>query len=199
VFCSDARATPYVVAVVPEVQEKSESFIDNFPFVEIPIPSSRQSVKPVISVIGFHWPVKTGKEKSCSTTGLLAIPLPLPNSCHPKPSVEAGKANVSSKCREARWLGPDLVPSSRILETREIIDDQNKQGLSPQKVKSEEEDDQECIDLNDEHDEDEVQDHETNHADRYLTEERDFEKHRLKEIESALRSLDGCSMRAFTP
>jgi hypothetical protein len=47
-----------------------------------------------------------------------------------------------------------------------MIDDQNKRGLSPQKVKSEEEDNQECIDLNDEDDEDEAQDHETNDADR---------------------------------
>jgi hypothetical protein len=36
-FCSDARATPYIVPVVPEMKETSESFIDPFPFEKNPI------------------------------------------------------------------------------------------------------------------------------------------------------------------
>jgi hypothetical protein len=136
-LCSDARATPYIVPGVPEMKEKSESLIDNFPFVKPPFPNARRSLNNVISEIDFHWPVKTGTGKYLSTTGLLVVPLPLPNSCHPKPPVETGKANISSKCRQARWLSLDLIPSSGALETREIIDDQNTHGLSPQKVKSE--------------------------------------------------------------
>jgi hypothetical protein len=136
----------------------------------------------------------TENGKYHARTGLLVIPLSLPNACHPIAPVEAEKSKMPSKVRQARWMGLDLGSSSDILETREIVDDQNNHGQSAPTIEPEEEDDCEYIDDVDVDDENEGEDHETNDDNGYLTEESDFEERTFKETESALRSLDGTSI-----
>jgi hypothetical protein len=148
------------------MMEEMEGIADNVPFVRISIPSAHPSVKTVISEIGFHWPVNTR---------LLVIRLTLRNSSHPNATIEGGKSNISLRLPQARWLGLEFVPSSGILEIKEMAHDQNHHVESCQKMELEEEDQQEGIDLDVDEDEDEAQDRETNDDTRYPTEERDYE------------------------
>jgi hypothetical protein len=95
----DATARPYIIPLVPEMMEEMEGTTDNIAFFRISIPSAHQSVKTVISEIGFHWPVKIENGRYHPVTGLLVIPLTRRNSCHPNAPVDGEKSNVSSRVR----------------------------------------------------------------------------------------------------